>query len=357
MAEPDEIRLGKRTIGPGYPCYIVAEAGINHNGSLRMAMKLIDVAVKAGADAVKFQTFNPDTVFTKTATKVGYQKTGSKDEETAYEMVRKLALSYDDFRQLNDYAHERGIAFFSKGHKEDIDFLVGLNVPMLKIDSSQLIWYSHIRKVAEQGIPIILSTGTCTLGEVEKALEIIYEAGNRDVVVLHCTTAYPAPIDQVNLQAMVTLKNAFGVNVGLSDHSEGIEASLGAVALGAAMIEKHFTLNRTLPGPDHQASLEPDQLTVLVTSVRKVEAALGSPIKSPTVIERENIRAVRRSIVAECDIMAGERFDVSNVSFKRPLGGLGEEFMEVVLRRVATRDIQEGEPITWDVVGGFARRG
>ena len=348
------VPIGQRLVGEGQPCYIVAEAGVNHNGSLVMARQLIDVAVAAGADAVKFQTFNPDTAVTKSAAKASYAKTGAGDQETFYEMLCRLALSHDDFRQLNDHARERGIVFFSKGYKDDTDFLVGLDVPMLKIDSSQITWYSHIRKVAEQKLPVILSTGTATLGEVEKALEITYEAGNHDVIVLHCTTAYPAPIDQINLRAMVTLRNAFGVNVGLSDHSLGIEAALGAVALGAVMIEKHFTLDCALPGPDHRASLEPDGLASLVQGVRRVEAALGGPIKGPRPVERENMLLVRRGLVAECYINSGARFDSSNVSFKRPSGGLGEEFMDVVLGRIATRDIGEGQPITWDVVGGFS---
>lgn len=352
--EPSEIRVGERIIGPGHPCFIVAEAGVNHNGNLDMAMQLIDVAVEAGADAVKFQTFNPASSVTKTATKAPYQKAGENDRETFYELLVRLALSYDDFRKLNDYARERGIIWFSKGLKDDTDFLVSLGVPLLKIDSSQIVWYSHIRKAAKYGIPIILATGASTLGEVEKALDTIYETGNHDVILLHCTTAYPAPINQVNLRAMVTLRNAFGINVGLSDHSEGIEAALGAVALGAVVIEKHFTLDRTLPGPDHHASLEPDELAALVRGVRRAEAALGSPIKRPTALEREMMQLVRRSLVAERDIKCGECFDSSMVSFKRPSSGLGEELLEVVVGRIASRDIKEGEPITWDMVGGFA---
>ena len=347
------IRIGDRTVGQGHPCYIVAEAGVNHNGSLEMAMQLIDTAVEAGADAVKFQTFNPDTAVTKTASKAPYQKTGAGDEETFYSMLRRLALSYDDFQQLNQHARERGIVFFSKGYKDDIDFLVGLGVPVLKIDSSQVIWHSHISKSARQGIPIILSTGTANLGEVERALGTIYETGNRDVILLHCTTAYPAPLDQINLRAMVTLRNAFQVNVGLSDHSEGTEAALAAVALGAVMIEKHFTLDRTLPGPDHRASVEPDELLALVRGVRRVEAALGSPVKAPAPVERENMLVIRRGLVAECDIKSGELFDAINVAYKRPAGGLGEEFLDVVLGRTAVKDIKEGQPITWDVVGGI----
>lgn len=348
------IDIAGRKIGPGQPCFVIAEAGVNHNGNLDMAMQLVDVAAEAGADAVKFQTFNPDTLVTKTAGKARYQKASRDDRETFYEMLCHLRLTYDDFRKLSDRAQERGILFMSKGYKEDLDFLFELGVPMFKIDSASIIYYSHLRKAAEFGIPIVLSTGTATLGEVEKALETIYEAGNHQVILLHCTSAYPTPIEQVNLRAMVTLRNAFGLNVGLSDHSEGIEVALAAVALGAVVVEKHFTLDRNLPGPDHRASLEPDELAALVRGIRKVEAALGSSRKRPTTLERENTLVIRRSLVAERAIKAGELFDTSTVSFKRPSGGLGEEFMEVILGRIATRDIGEGEPITWDVVGGFA---
>lgn len=353
MISAYEIQIGDRVVGKEHPCYVIAEAGVNHNGDLNMAFELIDVAVAAGADAVKFQTFNPSSVFTKTASKAKYQKTGVDDQETAFEMLSRLALTYNDFRKLNDYAQEKGIVFFSKGHKEDIDFLVELGVPVLKIDSSQLIWYSYIEKMAQQNLPIILSTGTCTLGEVEKALDIILNTGNQDVIVLHCTTAYPTPPNQINLKAMATLEHAFGLPVGFSDHSEGIEIALAAVGLGAVMIEKHYTLDRNLPGPDHQASLEPKDLNALVAGIRKVETALGSFRKQPTPLEKENMKVVRRSMVAECDIRSGEIFDNANISFKRPAGGLGEEFYDVVLGRVAVHDIEEGQPITWRDVGGF----
>jgi sialic acid synthase SpsE len=272
-------------------------------------------------------------------------------------MVEKLAFSYDDFRHLNDFARDRGIAFFSKGHREDIDFLVELGVPMLKIDSSQVVWHTLIEKAAEQRKPIVLSTGTCTLGEIEHALGIIFAVGHEDVVVLQCTTAYPCPIDQINLRAMTTMQTAFDVLVGFSDHSEGFEASLAAVALGAVMIEKHFTLDRTLPGPDHRASIEPEELADLVRRVRKVEAAMGSPVKRPTHLERENMQAVRRSIVAETAIATGDELNLANLSFKRPAGGLGEEFMNVIKGRSAVRAIEEGEAITWEMVGGVKKGG
>jgi N-acetylneuraminate synthase/N,N'-diacetyllegionaminate synthase len=270
-------------------------------------------------------------------------------------MLCRLQLTYNDFRKLNNRARERGITFISKGYKQELDFLHDLNVPFFKIDSASIIYYSYLRRAAQFGIPIVLSTGTATLGEVEKALKVIYDEGNRQVILLHCTTAYPAPVEQINLRAMLTLKNAFGLNVGLSDHSTGVEVALAAVALGSVVIEKHFTLDRNQPGPDHRASLEPDELQALIQGVSKVQAALGSPLKAPTSLERENMLVVRRSLVAECDIKAGESFKASMISFKRPSGGLGEDFLEVILGRLATKAIKEGEPITWDMVGGFSK--
>jgi N,N'-diacetyllegionaminate synthase len=353
MAEK-EIQLKDRTIGPGHASYFIAEAGINHNGDLEMAMQLVDVAADAGADAVKFQTFNPDTLITKKSGKARYQKSSLDDTETFHQMLSRLALSYEDFRLLSNHAHERGISFMSKGYKEELDFLFEVGVPMFKIDSASIIYHSHIRKAATFGLPIVLSTGTATLGEVESALGIIRATGDSEVILLHCTTAYPCPMEQLNLKAMVTLRNAFEVNVGLSDHSVGYEATLAATALGAVAIEKHFTLDRNLPGPDHKASVEPDELSELIKSVRRVEAAMGSGIKGPTEAERENMLIVRRSLVAERDIRYGEVFDDSMVSFKRPSGGLGEEFLEVILGRVANVDILEGDPIVWDVIGGLS---
>jgi N,N'-diacetyllegionaminate synthase len=348
------IRIADRMVGAGHPCFIIAEAGINHNGKLDMAIELVDVAVASGADAVKFQTFDPDTLVTKSAGKAQYQKSGDNDTQTFYDLLKSLQLPDSAFETLSRHCAQRGIIFMSKGYFKELDLLVRLGVPVLKIDSASAIYYSLLRKAAGYGLPVILSTGGCNLGEVEKALSVLAEAGNPPVIVLHCTTAYPAPVEQVNLRAMNTLREAFGVNVGLSDHSQGIEVSLAAVALGATAIEKHFTLDRSLEGPDHQASLEPAELTNLVNGIRKIEAALGQPRKRATSLELENLRIVRRSLVAERAIRAGERFSADSVTFKRPSGGLGEDMLEVVVGRVAARDIGEGEAITWDVIGGRA---
>ena len=348
------IRIGNRLVGPGQPCLVIAEAGVNHNGSLDMARQLVDAAVYAGADIIKFQTFQADRVVSRKAAKAEYQKTGESDGQTMYQMLKKLELSYDQFREVKRYCDEKGIIFLSKGHKEDLDFLVELGVPALKIDSAAVIYFSLLRKAAGLGLPLIFSTGGSTLGEVETALDIIAAHGNPPTVLLHCTTAYPAPDDQINLRAMVTLANAFGVVVGYSDHSEGIEVPVAAVALGAKVIEKHFTLDRALPGPDHKASLEPQELKAMVSAIRKVEMALGDPRKRPTPLESANMKVMRRSLVAERDIASGERFTQEMLAFKRPGSGLGEEMLEVVLGRVAARAIAAGDPIKWDSVGGPA---
>ena len=352
--DPTPIRIGNRQVGAGQPCLVIAEAGVNHNGSLDMAKQLVDAAVEARADVVKFQTFQAEHVVSKKAAKAEYQKTGTGDTQTMYQMLKRLELSYDDFREIKRYADSKGILFISKGHKEDLDFLAGIGVPALKIDSAAVIYFSLLRKAAAFRLPVILSTGGSTLGDVERALGILAEHGNPPTVLLHCTTAYPAPDDQINLRAMLTLREAFGLNVGYSDHSQGIEVPLAAVALGATVIEKHFTLDRTLPGPDHRASLEPHELRAMIDGIRKVETALGSPRKQPSPLERENMQVMRRSLVAERDIRAGERFTADMGAFKRPGTGLSEDLLDGVMTRVAARAIAAGEPITWDDIRGLA---
>jgi N-acetylneuraminate synthase/N,N'-diacetyllegionaminate synthase len=346
--------IGGRLVGEGQPCLVIAEAGVNHNGSLDVALRLVDAAAEAGADVVKFQTFKAERVVSRRAAKADYQKTGEGDSQSMLEMLKRLELSGDDFRAIADHARHRGIIFMSKGHREDIDFLVELGVPALKIDSAAVVYYSLLRKAAGTGLPIILSTGGSKLGEVEKALDILAEHGDPPVALLHCTTAYPAPFDQINLRAMLTLKAAFGLSVGFSDHSEGIEIPIAAAALGACIIEKHFTLDRSLPGPDHKASLEPQELRRMVDGIRKIEQALGDPRKRPTELERRNMQLMRRSLVAERDIAAGEHLHADMVAFKRPGSGLGEDFLDLVIGRVAAKAIAAGDPITWDRIGGFA---
>jgi N,N'-diacetyllegionaminate synthase len=348
-----EITIGNRKIGPGHPCLVIAEAGVNHNGRLDLAKQLIDAAVEAGADVVKFQTFKAEQVVARGAQKAGYQKTGSTDTQTMYEMLKELELSWDHFRDLKKYADSRGIMFMSKGHLEDVDFLVELGVPALKIDSAAVVYFSLLSKAARSGLPLVVSTGASNLGEVERALAVIAENGNPPVVLLHCTTAYPSPPEQTNLRAMATLQAAFGTLVGHSDHSVGIEIPLAAAALGATVIEKHYTLDRNMPGPDHKASLEPGELRQMISGIRKIHAAMGDARKQPTALEKQNLPVLRRSLIAERDIAAGERFAAGMIGFKRPGTGLGQDLLPIVLGRTAAVRIRAGDPITWATIGGF----
>ncbi|MCB1178978.1 MAG: N-acetylneuraminate synthase [Leptospiraceae bacterium] len=352
--EPIQVNKN-RFIGNGHPCFIIAEAGINHNGDINLAKKLIDLAKEAGADAVKFQTYNPDTLVTKKASKAKYQKTDDSDSETFYSMLKKLYLPKEAFQELSEHAKSRGIIFMSKAYMEFLDFLVGLGTPALKIDSASIIHLSYVKKIAEYNLPVIVSTGTSTLGEIEKALEVIHSTGNKKVVLLHCTTAYPTPIEEVNLNVMTTLKKSFGTHIGFSDHSEGIEMALASIPLGATVIEKHFTIDKNMEGPDHKASLEPQELKNLVDGVTKIQKGLGSFRKIPTPTEKENMKIVRRSLCAKKDIKAGEVFSEDLIDFKRPYNGLGEDMKEVIFKRVAAVDIEEGDPITWEVVGDLVK--
>jgi N,N'-diacetyllegionaminate synthase len=269
-------------------------------------------------------------------------------------MLKRLELSDKEFSTIAEYARKRGIIFMSKGHLEDIDFLVQLGVPALKIDSAAVVYFSLLRKAANTGLPLILSTGGCTLGDIEKALDVVVENGNPPIALLHCTTAYPAPPNQINLRAMKTLTSAFGFSTGFSDHSEGIEIPIAAVALGACIVEKHFTIDRNLAGPDHKASIEPSELKDMISAIRKVEQSLGNERKRPTSLERQNIRLMRRSLVAERDIARGECLTADMIGFKRPGYGLGEDALGLLIGRVAGMPIAAGEPITWGQVGGFA---
>jgi len=347
--------------------FIIAEAGVNHNGSIDLAKKLIDVAKDAGADAVKFQTFRAEKVISKRAPKADYQKKTTPENESQLEMVKKLELSEDAHKILFDYCVERGIEFISTPFDfESIDFLANiLNVRRLKIPSGEITNGPYLLKVAQTGKPVILSTGMSTLGEIETALGVLAfgylninespslknfskaycsEAGQRvlteKVVLLHCTTEYPAPFNEVNLRALETLKHAFGLPVGLSDHTQGIAIPIAAVAIGAVVIEKHFTLDRNLPGPDHKASLEPDELKQMILVIRQVEVALGDGKKIPTPSEQKNMIVARRSIVASRPIKKGEVFSEKNMAIKRPGVGLSPMLYWELLGKKAENDFE-----------------
>lgn len=327
---------------------IIAEAGVNHNGSLEMARQLVASAAAAGADVVKFQSFVTSKIISREAPKAEYQKGTTGDDESQYEMVRKLELSRSDHEALIEECRRHGIAFLSTAFDTDsFDMLVELGIDQVKIPSGELTNLPLLRYVTRLGKPVILSTGMARLGEIEAAIDIIERAGtprNR-IVVLHCTTEYPTPMEDVNLRAMLTLQQAFGVEVGYSDHTPGIEVSIAAVALGATVIEKHFTLDRNLPGPDHQASLEPHELKAMVDAIRNIERALGDGIKRPSPSEQKNRPIARKSLVASRFIQAGELFSADNLATKRPGTGISPMRWDEIIGRPASRDFAADELI------------
>lgn len=332
--------------------YIIAEAGVNHNGDIEIAKRLVDAALNAGADAVKFQTFIPEHVVTKNAERAAYQKTNMPSkEESQLEMISRLALGYEEFRALKRYCDQRGIMFLSTPFDYySVDFLYELGVPLFKVASGELVNHPFLKYISAKGKPLILSTGMATLGEVEEALAVAREAGAGEITLLQCTSNYPASFGDVNLRAMVTMQQAFGVKVGYSDHTPGTEAAVAAVALGACIIEKHFTLNRRMEGPDHRASLEPDELAAMVQAVRNVEIALGDGRKRPSDAEIEIMQVARRSLVAACDIAAGEIITAGKLAAKRPGTGIPPKMWDVVVGRRARVDIPADMVIMWDMV-------
>jgi len=343
------IHIGDITIGTDHPCIIIAEAGVNHNGSLDLAKQLIDAAAHAGADAVKFQTFHADSIVTSTAGKADYQKQTTSSDESQYEMIRNLELADDAFRELSAHAERRGIIFLSTPFDEEsVDLLDAIGVPAFKIPSGEITNLPLLKKIAQKQKPIILSTGMATLGEVEEAVVYLRKHGAQEIVLLHCTTSYPAPIHSVNLRAMETLRCAFKVPVGYSDHTEGITIPIAAVAMGAQVIEKHFTLDRTLPGPDHRASLEPDELQLMVQAIRNVEKAIGTGIKKRTEEEDKILLVARKSIVAGRDIVKGEFIREKDLKIKRPGNGISPEYLDKIVGKKAQRDILYDEQINWE---------
>lgn len=327
---------------------IIAEAGVNHNGDLEMAKQLIASAAAAGADLVKFQSFITGKSISVSAPKADYQKQSTGTGESQYEMVRKLELSRRDHEVLIEECQRHNIGFFSTAFDtESFDMLVELGLDQVKIPSGELTNLPLLHYITRLGKPVILSTGMASIGEIEAALEVIEQNGTpRELVtVLHCTTEYPAPMDEVNLRAMISIKHAFGVNVGYSDHTRGIEIPLAAVALGATVIEKHFTLNRNLPGPDHQASLEPHELKEMVEGIRNIERALGNGIKRASQSEIKNRAIARKSLVASRSIRAGEVFSADNLTAKRPGTGISPMRWDEVIGREARRDFSQDELI------------
>jgi len=327
---------------------IIAEAGVNHNGDLALARRLIEVAAEAGADLVKFQTFNADRLVTPSARKADYQTRNSGGGETQHQMLRRLELTPAQHHELIAHCQTRGIGFFSTGFDiESVDFLVGLGLDKFKIPSGEITNLPYLRHIGRHGKEIILSTGMATLGDIEAAIEALEQAGTprSRLTVLHCTTEYPTPMNEVNLRAMQSIAQAFGVRVGYSDHTPGIEVAIAAVALGATIIEKHFTLDRNLPGPDHKASLEPAELKAMVAAIRNIEVALGDGVKRLTPSEAKNKPIARKSLVASRAIREGEIFCAENITTKRPGTGISPMRWDEVMGQVAQRNYKADDPI------------
>ena len=327
---------------------VIAEAGVNHNGDLGQAKKLIEVAAKSGADFVKFQTFNADRLVTKKVRKARYQMQNSQYSESQFEMLKSLELSETMHSELIEESRVQGIGFISTAFDiESANMLLSLGQDIFKIPSGEITNLPYLRHIGSFSKRVILSTGMSNLQEVKDALELLEAAGTSksQVTVLHCTSAYPAPVIDVNLLAMRTMKEALNVEVGYSDHTLGIEVSIAAVALGASVIEKHFTLDRNLPGPDHKASLEPDELNSLVNQIRNIEKVLGDGVKRPMPSELENIDLIRKSIVAKCSIRQGEIFSESNLSVKRPGTGISPMDWDRLFGSKASRNFDVDELI------------
>jgi len=325
---------------------IIAEAGVNHNGRLDLALKMVDEAKRAGADIVKFQTAIPERVISKYADKAEYQKETTGNEESQLEMCRRIHLKLSDYDIIKEYCEEVGIEFLSTPFDlESIDYLEKLGMKLWKIPSGEITNLPYLIKIAKTGKPVIMSTGMAELKEVEEAVNVLKEGGAGEITLLHCTTEYPAPFDSVNLKAMNTLREKLGTKVGYSDHTTGIEVVVAAVSLGATVIEKHFTLNRNLEGPDHKASLEPEELEVMVNKIRIIEKALGDGIKRAAEAEKKNIAIARKSIVAAKDIKKGEILSEDNITTKRPGNGISPMQWFEVLGTEAIRDFGEDELI------------
>ena len=327
---------------------IIAEAGVNHNGSIALAKKLIDAAACAGVDYVKFQTFKADRLAIQAAPKAEYQKENADIGESQYEMLRKLELTREQHIELINHCHKKGVKFFSTAFDmESVEFLSKLNLGLWKIPSGEITNYPYLKRIAKEKKPVIISTGMSTMDDIENAMEVLLKNGIElsQLTILHCNTQYPTPFQDVNLLAMQTIAREFRVNVGYSDHTLGIEIPIAAVALGATVIEKHFTLDRAMDGPDHKASLEPQELTAMVAAIRNVEQALGSSEKIVSASEFGNITIARKSIVAARFILKGEVFTAENLTIKRPGTGISPMKWEEILGTKALKDFDENDLI------------
>ena len=345
------VSIRNRTIGQGQRCFIIAEAGVNHNGDMGLAKKLIGAAHAAGADAIKFQTFVTENLVTESAEKAFYQIENDPDTSSQFEMLRKLELSEQDFLELSGYAEKKGILFLSTAFDNtSIDILSRIGVPAFKIPSGEITNIPYLKEIGLRHKPVIMSTGMTTIGEIGEALSCLRDNGCDDIILLHCTTSYPAPLSSVNLRAIATLREQFGIPVGYSDHTEGIIIPIAAAAMGACVIEKHLTLDRNLPGTDHMASLEPGDFTRMVSAVREVELALGTGDKQPQECELDNRRIARKSIVAALNIPAGSQLTRVMLAIKRPGTGIEPKHLESVIGKKTQSTIKKDSVILWEMI-------
>lgn len=326
--------------------YIIAEAGVNHNGRLDLALKLCDAAKEAGVDAVKFQTWKTEKIVTKSAAKAVYQEENTGCDQSQYEMLKELELSYSDFEKINDYCKKIGVQFLSTPDEEEsLEFLCTMNLPFVKIGSGEVTNIPYLRVIGSKHQKVVISTGMSTLADVEKAYNMLMESGAKEVAMLHCTTNYPCPYEEVNLRAMQTMKAAFKCQVGYSDHTMGIEVPIAAVAMGAEIIEKHFTLDKNMEGPDHKASLDPHELKQMVLSIRNIEKAMGDGIKRPNASEQKNAEVVLKRIIAKGPIRKGDFLGENNLALLRSSKGVPAKYWDLIAGKPAKRDYKSDEPI------------
>ena len=328
--------------------FIIAEAGVNHNGDINLAKKLVDVAKECGADAIKFQTFKAEESTGIFAEKAQYQKENDKTQESQLEMIKRLELPFEDFKEIKEYCDVKEIIFISTPDGfESLNYLVNLGVPFIKVGSTEVTNLNFLKEIGNTGKPIILSTGMSTLGEIEKALEVFYSTGNKNIKLMHCTSDYPTAVEEVNLKAMITMREAFKIPVGLSDHTLGFEAAISATTLGAEFIEKHITLDRELKGPDHKASMPPGEFKEYVRYIRNTEKLLGDGIKRPTNKEKLIMNDTRRSVLASKDLKKGTIIEEDMLTYKRPGYGIKPELAYILIGRELKRDLSKDEVIQW----------
>ncbi len=334
------VTIAQRTIGSGQPCFVIAEAGVNHNGSVQMAKDLIRQAKVSGADCVKFQTFKAERIITADAPKAAYQLKTTNPQESQMEMLRKLEMDFGTYKELIALSKELDIVFMSTPYSiEDVDFLTEIGVSAFKLASIQINEPSLLRYTAQKGLPMIVSTGMANLAEIDTALRTIRSTGNKQIILLQCTTNYPSHLEDANLRAMVTMSAAFDTLVGYSDHTQSDIACIAAVALGACVIEKHFTLDKNLPGPDQSTSYDPEEFARLVRAIRDTELVLGKRIKEPTATEQANMMGMRRSIVAKHALQPGHVLTTADLTFKRPANGLAPALLDAIIGRRLVRAV------------------